>query len=116
MDWLILNQSNQLEDLVQLSYTQALIIYKHSTRCHISSFVEARLRSEWPEDLHIKAYYLDILAYRSISNAIVEKFAVEHQSPQLLLIKDGRCVYNASHSDIQVEALFRQVHKLKSPQ
>jgi bacillithiol system protein YtxJ len=116
MNWLVLNEINQLKDLIQLSYNQPVIVYKHSTRCSVSSFVKARLESDWPSDLHISVYYLDLLAYRPISNAIAEKFSVEHQSPQLLLIRDGHCIYDSSHSDIQIDRLLRHFDESKSQQ
>jgi bacillithiol system protein YtxJ len=47
-----------------------------------------------------EVYLLDLIAYRSVSNLIADKLSVVHQSPQALLLKDGKCIYNASHADI----------------
>jgi bacillithiol system protein YtxJ len=67
----------------------------------------ARLeRSEAPTS--IQFYYLDLLNYRAISNAIAEKFSVYHESPQILLIKNGECNYDESHGGIQMEEIVEQ--------
>ena len=50
----------------------------------------------------VKVFYLDLIAYRSISNQLAEEFSVEHQSPQLLFIQNGSCTYNASHNSIDL--------------
>ncbi|TNF08335.1 MAG: DUF2847 family protein, partial [Bacillota bacterium] len=50
-------------------------------------------------------YFLDLLNHRDVSNEIANRFQVVHQSPQLILIKNGVAVYNASHSEIQAEVL-----------
>jgi bacillithiol system protein YtxJ len=59
-----------------------------------------RLETRWTDNEKIPAYYLDLLNHRDISNEIANMFSVEHASPQVLLIKNGVCVYNASHTDI----------------
>jgi bacillithiol system protein YtxJ len=53
----------------------------------------------------VDAYYLDLLEYRPISSAIAEQFSVTHQSPQLILMKNGQVVHHASHSDIDAQLL-----------
>lgn len=86
------------------------LIFKHSTRCSISLMAKKKLELEGeviPENVPV--YYLDLLNYREISNAIAEIFQVHHQSPQLLVIKDGECIFEASHGEISAEEAAEQL-------
>lgn len=85
---------------------QPCLLFKHSTRCSISAIAKHRLEADWdlPETA-VKPYFLDLIAYRRLSNQVAESFAVRHESPQVLLIHEGRCVYDASHLDISLEAI-----------
>ncbi|MCU0428875.1 MAG: bacillithiol system redox-active protein YtxJ [Cytophagaceae bacterium] len=107
MDWIELTEESTLEKIKQDSAAKTVVIYKHSTRCSISGAALDRLERKWSaEDFkQVDAYYLDLLAYRSISNKIATMFYVEHQSPQVLVIRQGRCVYHQSHFDIQYQEL-----------
>ena len=108
MNWIPLTDLNQLETIKDLSFTTPQVILKHSTTCSISKMALARMeRSEAPDS--IQFYYLDLLNYRPISNAIAEKFNVYHESPQILLIKNGECVYDESHYGIMMDELLEQV-------
>ncbi len=99
--WIPLTIENQLEELKNISKTQTVLIFKHSTRCGISNMVIKRFESLFMEEFQfLKVYYLDLLQYRIISNDIVKMFEVVHESPQLLVIKNENCVYNASHNNI----------------
>jgi bacillithiol system protein YtxJ len=106
MNWKTLNSLEQLEDIIALSDNKPVLILKHSTRCSISEVVKKRLERSWPEDCVIEPFYLDLLTYRPVSNAITELFLVEHASPQVLLIKNGDCVYDESHNAIRVDDLL----------
>ena len=107
MNWIPLTDLNQLETIQDLSFTTPQVILKHSTTCSISKMSLARLeRSDAPTS--IQFYYLDLLNYRAISNAIAEKFSVYHESPQILLIKNGECNYDESHGGIQMEEIVEQ--------
>ena len=108
MNWITLNSTEQLDEIIAQSHIQPVAIFKHSTRCSISSMAKSRLeRAEAPEALAF--YYLDLLAYRPISNEIAERFGVHHQSPQLLLIRNGECSYEESHSGIDMDDLKTQL-------
>ena len=100
--WIQLNSKNQLETIKASSYGKPIIIFKHSTRCGISSMVLKRFISKVSQELLDKFYfyYLDLLSYRDLSNEVADSFNVLHQSPQILVIKDGSCTFNASHYDI----------------
>ena len=102
--WQQLTQEDQLTDIARESHEQPVLIFKHSTTCSISAAAKSKLERQWAdaglEDA--KIYYLDLLRYRSISGAVAEKFGGRHESPQLLLIQDGECSYNASHMGIRL--------------
>ncbi len=110
MDWKILNSEDQIQEIIALSKQKPVGIFKHSTRCSISSMAKMRLEDAWdfkPNEIDI--YYLDLLAFRPISNKVAEVFEVHHQSPQLLLIRNGECTYEATHLDISVSELHEGV-------
>lgn len=107
MAWNNLTDESQLEQIKKLSAQKPQLIFKHSTRCSISSMAKNRLeRSTMPEGLDF--YYLDLLKYRSISNKIETFFNVPHESPQVILIKNGECTYDESHSGISMDEIETQ--------
>lgn len=104
MDWISLEDELQLKDIIERSEQRPQLIFKHSTRCSVSSMAKNRLmKNELPEEVDF--YYLDLLKHRNISNKIAADFDVEHQSPQVLLIKNGKCVYTESHSAITMDEI-----------
>ncbi len=99
--WIQLTNSEQLDDIVSQSNDKVQVIFKYSTRCGINrivmkGFEKAYKSSEQGFDF----YYLDILSFRSVSNTIATRFDVVHESPQVLVIKNGVVVVHASHSEI----------------
>lgn len=107
MNWNTLSSAEQLAAIKAASFQQAQLIFKHSTRCSISTMVLNRLeKSEQPAHIHF--HYLDLLAYRPLSNQIAEDFSVYHESPQVLLIKNGECVYDESHHGINMDEITEQ--------
>jgi bacillithiol system protein YtxJ len=107
MKWNDLTSETQLDEIKEESKQQPVVIFKHSTRCSISSMAKGRLeRAEEPAG--IKFYYLDLIAYRNISNKIAEDFQVHHESPQILMLKNGECVYDESHNGIDMYDIEEQ--------
>ncbi len=106
LQWQVLNTETQLDDIVTMSVNKPMAIFKHSTRCSISSMAKQRLERNWDlnEDV-VQMYYLDLIAYRAVSNAIAEKFGVIHASPQLIVLKNKRVVHHSSHNNIGVPEL-----------
>src|SRR5690606_29976563 len=105
ISWSILEHIDPLDMIIQNSWEKPVLIFKHSTRCIIS---QSALRSfENKSDLEDKMplYYSDLLQYRNISNEIAEVFGITHQSPQILMIKNGIVIYNESHEGIDAEVL-----------
>ena len=111
--WNSLTEINQLDDIVSESGTIPIFIFKHSTRCSISRMALKNFEREYSlKQNDAKLYFLDLIQYRDISNAIAQKFNVVHQSPQLLLIKNGHCLYHVSHNDIDATDLLSKISKL----
>ena len=107
MNWIELKDEEQLDIIKKLSTDKPQLIFKHSTRCAVSSMAKSRLeRSETPAGIDF--YLLDLIQHRNISNKIAEEFAVYHESPQALLIKNGECVFDESHSGISMEDIVEQ--------
>ncbi len=107
MNWEILTNAEQLETLKKDSFTTPQLIFKHSTRCSVSAMIKNRLeKSNQPG--HIRFYFLDLIAHRSLSNKIAEDLKVHHESPQVLLIKDGECIFDESHLAIQMDEIIEQ--------
>ena len=106
--WLPLTSLEQLETIETESNTASVLIFKDSTRCGISKMVIKQFEKLFTEEnQHLKVYYLDLLNYRDISNEIAVKFQVMHQSPQLIVIRNGTAVHHASHNDITQVNLTR---------
>ena len=101
INWISLETVEQLDSLIKNSHKHPVLIYNPSTRCGISSLVHSRLERAWDElPVKIDCYFLDLIAYRDISDQVEQIFQVRHESPQTLLIIDGRCKYHASHMGI----------------
>ena len=107
MDWINLNSVEQLTEIDEKSKNKVQVLFKHSTRCSVSTFAKRILTSEYSDEIKLKAdvYYLDLIAFREVSNLIAAKYCVAHESPQILVIKDGKCIFNASHSDVSFKRL-----------
>lgn len=105
MVWFPLNKMEQLEEIVAESDENPVVIFKHSTRCIISRTVLKNFEEAFDLEDKVKPYFLDLLEFRPISNEIASLLNVTHQSPQLIVVKNGKAVYNASHDNIDVEDL-----------
>ena len=109
IEWIPLETIEQLDTIVQESYEMPVLIFKHSTRCSISRFALKRFENEFELQEKVITYFLDLLNYREISNEIAFKFGVQHQSPQVLLLKNGKVVYHDSHDGIEAEELKKYI-------
>lgn len=109
MNWLPLESISALENIDEISMQQYVAIFKHSTTCSISSMSKQRLERKWTDNITVKIWYLDLLRYRDISNAIAQKYNVQHESPQILLIRNKKCIYHASHLEITVNDLLENI-------
>jgi len=109
MNWISLTTTAQLDELVASSHQQPVLIFKHSTRCIISKMALKNFEAEFPDEVPTLNYFLDLIAYRAISNEIAARFGIEHQSPQLLVIKEGKVIFHESHEGIDAAVLKQYV-------
>ncbi len=109
INWNELTDLGQLSEIIAMSNEKPVAIFKHSTRCSVSRMALKQFENEFNSSDKVTPYFLDLIAHRDISNEIASRFGVTHQSPQLILIKEGKAVYNVSHSDIDAEELAKKV-------
>ncbi|MFT6850298.1 MAG: bacillithiol system protein YtxJ [Sphingobacteriales bacterium] len=103
MNWTPLSSEN-LSQIISGDYPKTAVIFKHSTRCPVSMMAKRHFERGWiHSEEEITPFYLDLISFRDLSNEIAEAFSVEHQSPQMLVIKEGKCVFHTSHSDIDAD-------------
>lgn len=107
MNWIPLQSETQLEEILTASQQQTQVIFKHSTRCSISDMAKQRFERQWQHKGEEAAtlYYLDLLAFREVSNAVAARLQIAHQSPQVIVIKNGVAVYQASHNAISAQTV-----------
>jgi bacillithiol system protein YtxJ len=104
MTWEYLESSDDLNNAITASESQPVAIFKHSTRCSVSMFAKRMIEGEWDRE-DVRPYFLDLLSHRDISDEIAERFGVQHESPQLLILRDRKVLKVANHSDVSVEAI-----------
>jgi bacillithiol system protein YtxJ len=112
MNWIKLESENQLSEIQEKSRVENILIFKHSTRCSISRATLDRLERNWKQEdvKNVQPYFLDLIANREVSNQVSKNFNVEHESPQVLLIRNGQSVYNRSHFDIDFQSIKEAVN------
>jgi bacillithiol system protein YtxJ len=107
--WNHLKDLNQLKNLIDESEHKPVLIFKHSTRCSVSRMALRQFENEFVDHNKISLYFIDLLQFRDVSNAVTEQFGIPHQSPQILLIRNGLVLFDASHSSIDAEDLKRYI-------
>ncbi len=104
--WINIDSIDKLEEIKTASFKRPVVIFKHSTSCGISMMAKYQLEDKWNFDEgELDFYYLDLIRHRDISNAVVKAFGVLHQSPQIIVIKDGEAAYNTSHHMINLQVI-----------
>lgn len=109
MQWKNITSAEQISEIQQQQGYS--LIFKHSTRCSVSAMAKRRFEMDWaviPENTAL--YFLDLISYRDISSQIADTFQVHHESPQILVIKDGDCILDASHSDISADEVAEVIN------
>lgn len=108
--WKYLERIDQLDTIDQTSAAKTAVIFKHSTTCGISHHAMERLESNWDlDDRQLDFYYLDLLSYRNISNEVANRYGVVHQSPQIIVIRNGTAVYDISHNGITLQTIKNKI-------
>ncbi len=107
MHWIHLTDEDQLQKIIVRSQEKPQVIFKYSTECHLSEIILQRLQKDCcPE--HVDFHFLDLTIYQNISAKVSETFRVPQQSPQILLIKEGECIFE-SNSEISLEEIMEHV-------
>ena len=112
INWIPLTTVSALDEIDQKSKERPALIFKHSTRCSISSMVINNFERSFEEDAAFDIYYLDLIAFRDVSNEIEARYGVMHQSPQIVLISNGKSVLDASHTGITYEMIKKSIETL----
>ena len=107
MKWEELKALEQVQQIKQESSQKPVLIFKYSTRCNISRTSLDRLERQWQDEemSDTKAYFLDLLAHRELSRELAAQFNVEHESPQILLIRNGASILDLSHFQIEYDQI-----------
>jgi len=110
INWIPLKENSQLDAFIKLSNTKPVLIFKHSTRCGISSMALKSFEREYDlNDSQIELYFLDLLNFRALSNEVALKFDIPHQSPQVIVLQNEKVVYHDSHYQISVEEIKKVI-------
>ena len=108
-NWINIESVQQLNDILDNSSDVTNLFFKHSTRCSISSMALKFFESDWKNVENVKCYFIDLIAYREVSNMLAQKTHVEHQSPQVIVLKTHHVTYNASHHSIDAEKILNTI-------
>ncbi|WP_010252366.1 bacillithiol system redox-active protein YtxJ [Myroides injenensis] len=103
MNWINLTESKQIDEIIKESEDRAVVIFKNSPRCYISKFALRNFESSFENPTAINCYMVDVVQHKLISIEIADRFQINHESPQLLIISKGKAVYNASHENINAK-------------
>lgn len=106
--WITLDSNSQIDTINTLSIQKPIVIFKHSTRCSISIMAKNRLERECHSD-EISFYMLDLLTFRQVSDEVAKCYEIQHESPQLLLIKNAKCIYVETHNAISYSEVLRHL-------
>ena len=110
VNWNQLDDLKVIDEAIALSYEKPVILFKHSSRCSISRFALKQFENDYNfSSEQLEPFFLDLINHRNISNEIAERFQVEHQSPQLIVVKEGVAIFSSTHSDIEAEILNKFV-------
>ncbi|MCP4457264.1 MAG: bacillithiol system redox-active protein YtxJ [Cytophagales bacterium] len=105
-DWQEITSIDDLDQAEHESHNRSVIIFKHSVICGVSERAKYRLEDGYDLDSNKAVlYYLDLLAYRDISNEIAHRFGIIHQSPQIIIIENGQAIFNTSHHSVSLDTL-----------
>lgn len=112
MNWHQLEEEQQIELITKESENEPILIFKHSTRCSISSTALDRFERSWSKHnptKPLKLFFLDLIKNKQVSNAVSKTFGVEHESPQILLVKSGEVIYHESHYGIALDEVLARL-------
>lgn len=109
--WNQLRSIEELEKIKKFSNQKKVLIFKHSTRCGVSMSALDKLQTTWEQEnaQNVETVFLDLIAHRDVSNAIASTFGITHQSPQILVIENEKCIFTTSHWQISFDAIRQAI-------
>lgn len=109
MNWITITDESDIENINKSENYS--IIYKHSPMCMTSLMTYRQLKAEVnaAQGVDIPLYIVDVIKNRQQSQYIANSFLTKHESPQILVIKNGKCVYNTSHESISLKAVLNHI-------
>lgn len=110
MNWINLTSEKEVQELVNSG--ELSLIYKHSPRCMTSLMAFRNMKSGSETDYSIPFYIVDVIQNRDISRLVAEKFNIRHESPQVLIVKDGKCIFDTSHESIVLKDIASKIKSL----
>ena len=106
LPWVEITSTNQLNDLLHNIGEKPVLLFKHSTRCSISSMALNGFERNWTSGKELcDIYFIDLLKHRDVSDLVAELTGIHHQSPQAIVIKGKEIVYDATHSAIDARSI-----------
>ena len=112
--WIPLETETEMESVIEQSLTRPVLLFKHSTRCSISSMALSRFENHWDTTIDCQCYFLDLITFRSVSNYVAEKTGVVHQSPQCILMFKGKVIHHSSHNGIDAAEIASLLNNTNS--
>ena len=109
LNWIHITTVEELKQAIAETDNVTGLFFKHSTRCNISSMALSRFESNWIQDDTCELYFIDLIAHRDVSNAIGDLTNVEHQSPQVIVVKNRSEIHNASHNGISAGEIKKSI-------
>ncbi len=109
LNWKPLENEEAIEEIVAQSNAKPQLIFKHSTRCIISSSALGMFEKGYDLGDRVDLHFLDLIRYRNVSNAIARELGVHHESPQVILLNMQEVVYHASHHSIDSKIINQYV-------
>lgn len=101
MNWILADSADKIYEAEDLSQKERVLILKYSPKCVISHIMKNLLQKEWAEgEMRMKTYIVNVINNDAISNDIAQRYGVQHESPQVLVLEKGKVVYNASHGQV----------------
>lgn len=111
MQWIQINTVDQIAEIKKKSEDNPVLIFKHSTRCSTSRMSLDRLERNWKteEMSTVTPYFLDLISYREVSNRIAAEFGIQHESPQVIVVSNGKSILDLSHFEIDYEQIRQRI-------
>lgn len=107
--WENITSEEKLKAIFEEVSEKPRLFFKHSTRCSISTMALSRFQEKWTGEKECDLYFIDLIAYRSVSNLLEKLSHVVHQSPQVIVLKNKELIYSASHSEIEARSIEKLI-------